>query len=189
MRIRLNDLSSVKSRLVLPFWYRLTQTVPDKGPLNVRSSVVILVYYFFMGHVAWNKPHLIWLPHTNRAVVFAWWRQCAPHLTHCSFNHISILSFPISGFKFWKVVRIYGNFWPAFCNVRHNIRNIKWKAEHSHFLFPDFAGVTFACSSDDLPASSAFCKDHNAMQFNTLCAKNQILKNTLSHYTTPYSSL
>ena len=22
-------------RLVLPFWYRLTQVVPDKGPLNV----------------------------------------------------------------------------------------------------------------------------------------------------------
>ena len=29
-----HSLSSVKSRLVLPFWYRLTQVVPDKGPLN-----------------------------------------------------------------------------------------------------------------------------------------------------------
>ena len=29
------SLASVKSRLVLPFWYRLTQVVPDKGPLNV----------------------------------------------------------------------------------------------------------------------------------------------------------
>jgi len=28
------SLSSVKSRLVLPFWYRLTRVVPDKGPLN-----------------------------------------------------------------------------------------------------------------------------------------------------------
>jgi len=28
------SLASVKSRLVLPFWYRLTQVVPDKGPLN-----------------------------------------------------------------------------------------------------------------------------------------------------------
>jgi len=26
--------ASVKSRLVLPFWYRLTRVVPDKGPLN-----------------------------------------------------------------------------------------------------------------------------------------------------------
>jgi len=28
------SLASVKSRLVLPFWYRLTQVVPEKGPLN-----------------------------------------------------------------------------------------------------------------------------------------------------------
>jgi len=27
-------LASVKSRLVLPYWYRLTWVVPDKGPLN-----------------------------------------------------------------------------------------------------------------------------------------------------------
>jgi len=29
------SLASVKSRLVLPFWYRLTCVVPEKGPLNV----------------------------------------------------------------------------------------------------------------------------------------------------------
>ena len=28
------SLASVKSRLVFPFWYRLTWVVPDKGPLN-----------------------------------------------------------------------------------------------------------------------------------------------------------
>ena len=28
------SLASVKSRLVLPFWYRRTQVVPEKGPLN-----------------------------------------------------------------------------------------------------------------------------------------------------------
>jgi len=28
------SLASVKSRLVLPFWYRLNQVIPDKGPLN-----------------------------------------------------------------------------------------------------------------------------------------------------------
>ena len=28
------SLASVKSRLVLPFWYWLSQVVPDKGPLN-----------------------------------------------------------------------------------------------------------------------------------------------------------
>ena len=28
------SLASVKSRLVLPFWYQLTRVVPEKGPLN-----------------------------------------------------------------------------------------------------------------------------------------------------------
>ena len=28
------SLARVKSRLVLPFWYRLTLVIPDKGPLN-----------------------------------------------------------------------------------------------------------------------------------------------------------
>jgi len=31
---RSRSLASVKSRLVLPFWYRLTWVVPEKGPLN-----------------------------------------------------------------------------------------------------------------------------------------------------------
>jgi len=33
------SLASVKSRLVLPFWYRLTWVVPDKGLLNVCVCV------------------------------------------------------------------------------------------------------------------------------------------------------
>jgi len=33
------SLASVKSRLVLPFWYRLTRVVPEKGPLNVCVCV------------------------------------------------------------------------------------------------------------------------------------------------------
>ena len=34
MPLSLISLASVKSRLVLPFWYRLTWIVPEKGPLN-----------------------------------------------------------------------------------------------------------------------------------------------------------
>ena len=36
------SLAPVKSRLVLPFWYRLTWVVPDKGPLNVCVCVCVL---------------------------------------------------------------------------------------------------------------------------------------------------
>ena len=33
-------LASVKSRLVLPFWYQLTRVVPEKGPLTVCVSTL-----------------------------------------------------------------------------------------------------------------------------------------------------
>ena len=35
------SLASVKSRLVLPFWYRLTRVVLDKGPLNAGVCVCV----------------------------------------------------------------------------------------------------------------------------------------------------
>jgi len=42
------SLASVKSRLVLPFWYRLTWVLPEKGPLNgcvcVLEKLRILYY-------------------------------------------------------------------------------------------------------------------------------------------------
>jgi len=36
----LQSLASVKSRLVLPFWYRCTRVVPHKGPLNRCVCVI-----------------------------------------------------------------------------------------------------------------------------------------------------
>ena len=38
-----HSLASVKSRLVLPFWYRLTWVVPEKGPLN--GCVCVCVHF------------------------------------------------------------------------------------------------------------------------------------------------
>ena len=56
------SLASVKSRLVLPFWYRLTRVVLDKGPLNgcvcVPMAVVALryaIYFWFHGLSQWPK--------------------------------------------------------------------------------------------------------------------------------------
>ena len=46
------SLASVKSRLVLPFWYRLTRVVLDKGPLNVSCDdghvlqVFVWIYWY-----------------------------------------------------------------------------------------------------------------------------------------------
>ena len=39
-------LDSVKSRLVLPFWYQLTQVVPEKGPLH--GCVCVQNLYFVL---------------------------------------------------------------------------------------------------------------------------------------------
>ena len=43
MPLPLTDSCSSKSRLVLPFWYRLTWVVPDKGPLNGCCCVIVVV--------------------------------------------------------------------------------------------------------------------------------------------------
>ena len=44
------SLASVKSRLVLPFWYRLIQVVPYKGPLNVCVCVCCYCCFFTRLH-------------------------------------------------------------------------------------------------------------------------------------------
>ena len=40
------SLASVKSRSVLPFWYRLTRIVPEKGPLNGMCVCVFIGWFF-----------------------------------------------------------------------------------------------------------------------------------------------
>jgi len=45
---------TVKSGLVLPFWYRLTRVVLDKGPLNGRVCVGIVTLCQIMRKIANN---------------------------------------------------------------------------------------------------------------------------------------
>ena len=47
------SLASVKSRLVLPFWYRPTRVVMEKGPLNVCVCVNIFIrcYTVYIVHL------------------------------------------------------------------------------------------------------------------------------------------
>jgi len=42
-----HSLASVKSRLVLPFWYRLTRVVPDKRPLNACARARVCMNDLF----------------------------------------------------------------------------------------------------------------------------------------------
>ena len=45
-------LASVKSRLVFPFWYRLTLVVLDRGPLNGCVCVHVCVLYCILSHLS-----------------------------------------------------------------------------------------------------------------------------------------
>ena len=54
------SLASGKSRLLLPFWYWLTQVVPNKGPLNVcrsttPTSQVLLWCFLCLLPSKWNN--------------------------------------------------------------------------------------------------------------------------------------
>ena len=64
------SLASVKSRLVFPFWYRLTRVVPDKGPLNGCVCVCVCVcvciqtlsfWHYSVSDLALPVPHKHWL--------------------------------------------------------------------------------------------------------------------------------
>ena len=57
-------LAPVKSRLVLPFWYRFTWVVPDKGTLNECVCVCVLQLYGFSTpmtkHALYSLPVMLW---------------------------------------------------------------------------------------------------------------------------------
>jgi len=55
------SLALVKSRWVLPFWYRLTRVVPEKGPLNVWDCVTIGT----MRQIWQNKNHFVHFREVN----------------------------------------------------------------------------------------------------------------------------
>jgi len=45
-----SSLASFKSRLVLLFWYRLTQVVLEKKPLNGVVVVVVVYFIYYCVH-------------------------------------------------------------------------------------------------------------------------------------------
>ena len=53
------SLASVKSRLVLPFWYRPTRVVLEKGPLNVCVTWLLSAFSALMLLVGRQEGHQI----------------------------------------------------------------------------------------------------------------------------------
>ena len=74
MPLPLTVSCSVKSRLILPFWYRLTRVVPEKGPLN--GCVCVFHCRLFSPWTDYNdcRP----LPFLPSSVFFC----CIPLLQH-----------------------------------------------------------------------------------------------------------
>ena len=70
------SLASVKSRLVLPFWYRLTRAVQDKGLLNWCVCVIVKVVCVLLQNVSENNQNVFktaccFIRILNRRNVFA----------------------------------------------------------------------------------------------------------------------
>jgi len=62
-----SSLASFKSRLVLPFWYRLTQVVVEKRPLNRCSSSNISPSTVACMHIlGWLHGNLVDIPSRQR---------------------------------------------------------------------------------------------------------------------------
>ena len=82
------SLASVKSRWVLPFCYRLTQVVPDKGLLN---GLCVLTIWFD-----------IWLK-TDKVIVY-----CAPWCVSLSIPHgDKSMLLPIESLLHWLIVQTW----------------------------------------------------------------------------------
>ena len=96
------SLASVKSTLVLPFWYQLTWVVPEKRPLNGCVCVCVLIYQILNGmrklRGVWHLAEFsipCWdavLPQTYSKNVSAseWWKQADSLWWHfCLWNVMS----------------------------------------------------------------------------------------------------
>jgi len=73
------SLASVKSRLVLPFWYWLTRVVPDNGPLDGCVCVVVSFLLIKVENCWLNRGkygHNKWFPAKSLHVYI--WSHCPP---------------------------------------------------------------------------------------------------------------
>jgi len=91
MLLRLT-VSSVKYRLVLPFWYRLTWVVVEKGPLNVCVCVCVCLCYITKSMVLRCARNCHALGHrglTSSFFIPLWKRHCFLYiglLTHTTLH-------------------------------------------------------------------------------------------------------
>ena len=89
------SLASVKSRLDLPFWYRLTWVVPDRGPLNGCVCAVLCDIGTFTGRST-----------RYRCCCWKLW-QFTHHLHRCNAVVTNISSSSVGETCEWELCRAY----------------------------------------------------------------------------------
>jgi len=71
------SLASVKSRLVLPFWYRPTRVVLDIGLLNGSVCVCVCEYpVYSLVSLSTDTNRLVWLPRLKLSLALSDLSQC-----------------------------------------------------------------------------------------------------------------
>ena len=79
------SLAPVKSRLVLPFWYRLNQVVQEKRPLNGCSSSTTYTTYYYLHWIRQTAVHTtcVYSQHTDPRLIVV---VSSPVCTACTLN-------------------------------------------------------------------------------------------------------
>jgi len=85
-------LASVKSRLVLPFWYWLTRVVPEKGPLNGCVSIRQWQWLGQRGPTAGHSAKLSWNKVLNYCCVVSYYWCCTVMSTGNLFIFVTYMS-------------------------------------------------------------------------------------------------
>ena len=98
------SLTSVKSRLVSPFWYRLTWVVPEKGPLNGCVCVISIQVDGLVNGVC----ILLWISEHRRLRILFSCSNCKEH-----YSYFSIFLLPHHFLKF--------SFLMLFCWFMHKL--------------------------------------------------------------------
>ena len=98
-------LASVKSRLVLPFWYRLTRVVPEKEPLNGCACVYVYAWW-----ESWPETLVTY-------------QDSTPINRHLSISVLTRLDDARTAFVFFRWCTFSDSFW-AHINTTHSFNAV-----------------------------------------------------------------
>ena len=101
------SLASVKSRLVLPFWYWLTWVVPEKGPLNGCVCVIDDFNYLYFCVCCCCASNYLWPFYAVDFVI----KKTVQNWKHGNTTfHLVKLLLKLSEVLFWETMYVYHAF-------------------------------------------------------------------------------